>query len=189
MSSELRPLSYAVIALVGRGGASAPELVEMAERGSPLFWTGAASHVYSEARRLARLGYLRASKEPAKTRPRTRYSLTPKAVAAFQAWAPTPAPYPRIQHEASIRVFALDLLEEPRELAAAFCALVEEIDRLERLVWELDERRTLLPHRARGIGLQLSLARRLLAAHRDWAAEVLADLAGEPSGDDRPGRP
>jgi DNA-binding PadR family transcriptional regulator len=176
-STELRPISYAVIALVGRGGASSPELVEMAERGGAFFWTGAASQVYAEARRLARLGYLVSSTEPSKTRPRTTYRLTERGLEAFRAWAHTPAPYPRIQHEASLRVFALDLLEDPLEVLPGFDALEQRLDVLEREVDELERRAETIPHRILGIGLQLSLARGILAAHRTWIAEVRTALA------------
>jgi DNA-binding PadR family transcriptional regulator len=179
LSNELRPISYAVIALVGRGGATAPELVEMAESGAPFFWTGAASQVYAEARRLARLGYLDAALEPARTRPRTRYTLTETGLDAFRRWAATPASYPRIQHEASLRVFAMDLLEDPRDLERSFDGLAEEIRRLERLLDELAQRATKVPHRTTGIRLQLSLARGLLGAHRDWVDTVHKTLAGK----------
>jgi DNA-binding PadR family transcriptional regulator len=177
LSTELRPISYAVIALVGRGGASAPELVEMAERGSPLFWTGAASQVYAEARRLAELGYLSARVEPAKTRPRTVYGLTDRGLEAFRRWATAPAPYPRIQHEASVRVFALDLLDDPHDLLPALGALEDDVAHLEGEVEALRVRADGIPHRTLGITLQLSLARMLLYAHRAWVDEVRAAIA------------
>ena len=82
LSSPLRPISYAVMSLVGSGGASGPELVEMAAGAAPLFWTGAATHVLREARRLADDGYLNARTEPAKTRPRTVYEMTDQGLAA-----------------------------------------------------------------------------------------------------------
>src|ERR671938_2100387 len=108
-SSDLRSLSCPVLALVGRGGASGPELVEMATGAAPLFWTCGGSHVLREARRLTKDGYLSARTEPAKTRPRTVYELTPKGYAAMRAWLAQPSAYPRIQHEAAIRLFAADL--------------------------------------------------------------------------------
>jgi DNA-binding PadR family transcriptional regulator len=184
LSTDLRPISYAVLALVGRGGASSPELVEMAERGSPFFWTGAASQVYAEARRLADLGYLSAHGEPSKTRPRTVYRLTERGLGAFRAWAATPAPYPRIQHEASLRVFALDLLADARDVLPGLAALVERIDALEHEVDELAARAVAIPHRTRGITLQLSLARRLLDAHRAWLDEVREALDEHPAAGD-----
>jgi len=148
----------------------------MAESGSPFFWTGAASQVYAEARRLARLGYLDADTEPARTRPRTRYTITPRGLDAFREWARMPARYPRIQHEASLRVFAVDMLDSPEDAARSLAALLEEVDGLEELLDELAARGEQIPHRSRGIRLQLSLARALLRAHRDWVAEVRTEL-------------
>jgi DNA-binding PadR family transcriptional regulator len=78
MPHSLSSLAFAVMAVVGRDGASGPELVQMAAGGAPFFWTGAGSHVLRTARRLADDGYLRTRTEPATTRPRTIYELTPQ---------------------------------------------------------------------------------------------------------------
>src|SRR5919202_5516231 len=107
--TDLRPLSGPVMALVGRNGASGPELLEMATGAAPLFWTGGATHVLREARRLADDGYLSTRREPARTRPRTVYEMTAKGRAAMRRWLAEPSSYPRIQHEAAIRLFASDL--------------------------------------------------------------------------------
>ena len=74
------------MSLVGRDGASGPELVEMATGAAPLFWTGAASHVLRVARRLADDGYLTAHSEAATTRPRTVYEMTDKGHQAIRSW-------------------------------------------------------------------------------------------------------
>ena len=52
MPHPLSSFSFAVMAVVGRDGASGPELVQMASGGAPFFWTGAGSHVLRTARRL-----------------------------------------------------------------------------------------------------------------------------------------
>ena len=65
LSTDLRSLSCPVMSLVGRNGASGPELVEMAMGAAPLFWTGGGSHVLREARRLSDDGYLSTRSEPA----------------------------------------------------------------------------------------------------------------------------
>jgi hypothetical protein len=54
MSSDLTPLSYVVLALVGRDGASAHDLVRMARGGQRLYYAGAASKIYAERKRLGR---------------------------------------------------------------------------------------------------------------------------------------
>lgn len=168
---DLGTLSYAVLAAVGDGGASTPDLVDIARRGAPLLWTSAESQMYAEPKRLAALGYLRSRKEPGKTRSRTVYGLTAKGRRALTRWLATPAPFPRVQHEAAIRLLAADMVPDATT-AAALLPLREELDRLEVLTAESVERAHALPHRERYLLLQLSLVRRMLQAHRDWLDEV-----------------
>lgn len=147
----------------------------MAERGGPFFWTSAASQVYEEPRRLLEAGYVRASKTPGKTRRRTRYTLTAAGRRALQRWLRTPAPYPRIQHEASIRLFAGDMIGD-EEIVESLQGLRDEVARLEPALARLAEDAKRVPHRERYILLELRLARRLLDAHRDWVDEVEREL-------------
>ena len=86
---DLTLFSYETLALVGRGGAGAPDLLQMAKRGRFLAWAGE-SQYYVEPKRLAKLGYLEARKEPGKTRERTVYSLTEKGLDALREWVRTP---------------------------------------------------------------------------------------------------
>src|SRR6266545_4419764 len=81
VNPELTLFSYEILGLVGRGGAGAHDLLRMAQRGRVLAWAGE-SQYYVEPKRLARLGYLDARKEPGKTRERTVYALTDKGRAA-----------------------------------------------------------------------------------------------------------
>ena len=74
-SDELSLFSYEVLSLVGNSGAGAHDLARMVQRGRALAWAGE-SQYYVEPKRLARLGYLVARKEPGKTRQRTVYELT-----------------------------------------------------------------------------------------------------------------
>lgn len=175
MSSSLRPLSHPVMALVGRGGTSGPELVEMATGAAPLFWSGGGSHVLREARRLARDGYLSARTKPAKTRPRTIFELTAQGHEAMREWLAAPSTYPRIQHEAAIRLFASDL-GDTEAMLASLRALRDQLPQLTALCDLYEERAQAIPHRTRAIVLELSLARRLIQAHRDWIDEVEREL-------------
>ena len=54
-----------------------------------LDWAGE-SQYYAEPKRLAKLGYLDARKEPGKTRERTVYTLTDKGLEALRDYARTP---------------------------------------------------------------------------------------------------
>src|SRR5215510_1043219 len=86
---ELSLFSYEILGLVGRTGAGAHDLLQLARRGRMLDWAGE-SQYYAEPKRLARLGYLEARKEPGKTRERTVYALTDKGLDALAAYARTP---------------------------------------------------------------------------------------------------
>jgi DNA-binding PadR family transcriptional regulator len=143
----------------------------MATGAAPLFWTGAASHVLREARRLADDGFLSARTEPAKTRPRTVYALTDKGLGALRAWLAAPSSYPRIQHEAAIRLFASDL-GDIDDVLGSLRALREQLPRLEAACADFEARAQAIPHRTKAIVVELSLVRRLIAAHRDWLDEV-----------------
>ena len=76
MSTKLTPFSYAVLVLVGEGGAGAHDLVRMMREGQYVFWAAATSQWYAEPKRLAELGYLHAEKGPGRTHARTHYTLT-----------------------------------------------------------------------------------------------------------------
>src|SRR3954449_9436977 len=102
-SRELTPFSYVVLALVGEGGAGAHDLVRMARQGR-IYWDAADSQYYAEPKRLERLGYLSATREPGRTRERTHYRLTREGGAALRAWAAEPTPLPRYRNEGVIRL-------------------------------------------------------------------------------------
>jgi PadR family transcriptional regulator, regulatory protein AphA len=176
MSRELTPLSYVVLALVGRDGAAPHDLVRMARGGQRLYYAGAASKIYEQPKRLERLGYLSAEKRPGKTRERTYYTLTEKGLAALREWLAEPSSFPRIQTEAVARVLASDLAEDERVVAESLQALREEIAELSPGVDEDESRASSMPHRERQLKLVRSLGRRLLQAHLDWIDEVEREL-------------
>jgi PadR family transcriptional regulator, regulatory protein AphA len=182
MSSELTPLSYVVLALVGREGAAPHDLVRMASGGQRLYFAGAASKIYEQPKRLERLGYVRSEKRPGKTRERTYYTLTEKGLSALREWLGRPSSFPRIQNEAVARVLASDLAEDDRVVAASLQALRQEIAELSAGVDEDERRAPLIPHRERQLKLVRSLGRRLLQAHLDWIGEVERELTGPAEG-------
>lgn len=177
---ELSAFSHRVLALVGRGGAGAHDLVRMARRGRVHAY-GAASQYYAEPKRLARLGYLDARREPGLTRERTHYTLTDKGLEALRAWAVEPTPFPRIDSEGVTRVLAADLVGEER-VRASVSALRDEIADLEARLDEGEAVAETLPHRRKYLLLNLRLARRLLAAHLEWVDEVERELAAGADG-------
>jgi DNA-binding PadR family transcriptional regulator len=179
MSSELTPLSYLVLALVGREGAATHDLVRMARGGQRLYYAGAASKIYEQPKRLERLGYLRAQKQPGKTRERTYYTLTAKGRAALREWLAQPSSFPRIQSEAVARVLASDLAKDERDVVESLRSLRGEIAELAAGVDEDERVAPTLPHRERQLRLTRSLGRRLLQAHLDWIDEVERELGSD----------
>lgn len=175
-STELRPFSYVVLVLVGRGGAGPHDLVRMMRAQGGLYWAAAESHWYAEPKRLERLGYLRSRKEPGRTTERTEYELTKQGVAALREWLKQPSPFPRIQHEAVVRVLAADLGSD-EDVVESLSALEEEIAARRVLVDEALERAKALPHRERQLRLVHRLGSLLLDAHEQWLRDVRSELS------------
>jgi DNA-binding PadR family transcriptional regulator len=151
----------------------------MMRRGGRVYWHAAESQYYSEPKRLERLGYLTSTKQPGKTRPRTHYMLTDKGLEALGDFLAQPAPFPRIQNEAALRLLAADLTDD-RKTIASLRGLLAELDELEAELADVEQVTERIPHRARYLALSHRLPRKLLAAHREWANEVIEELERSP---------
>ena len=172
---ELSLFSYEILGLVGRTGAGAHDLLRMAQRGRMLDWAGE-SQYYVEPKRLARLGYLDASKEPGRTRERTVYALTQKGLDALSEWAETPVSFTPLKSEVLTRMLIADLVgEEPTR--ASIATLREDIADLFERIAENEESARLLEHRTKYLLLSTSFLRRLLDLHLEWIDEVERELA------------
>jgi PadR family transcriptional regulator, regulatory protein AphA len=182
MSSELTGLSYVVMNLIGRDGAAAHDLVQMARREQRLYWAGAESKIYEQPKRLEKLGYLTSQKIPGKTRERTHYQLTDKGVRALQEWLALRSPFPRIQNEAAIRIQASDLVNDPSVILKSLQPLREEIAELVATLEESESGALQSPDRQRQLKLLHSLGRRLLRTHLEWIDEVEQEFGARPSG-------
>ncbi len=172
---ELSLFSYEILGLVGNTGAGAHDLRQMARRGRMLDWAGE-SQYYVEPKRLARLGYLEARKEPGKTRERTVYALTEKGVEALQAWARTPAHFTPLKSELLVRLLIADLVgEAPTRKSIA--ALREDIADLVTRIEETEAGTEALPHRRKYLLLVTGFLRGLLDLHLELVEEVERELA------------
>jgi DNA-binding PadR family transcriptional regulator len=177
-TNELTLFSYEILGLVGRHGAGAHDLLRLARRGRMLAWAGE-SQYYTEPKRLAKLGYLAARKEPGKTRERTVYSLTDKGLEALRAWAQTPVRFTPLKSEALLRMLICDLVGEPvtRESIAT---LREDIEDLFGVLDDAEATSQELPHRQKYLLLTLAFLRGLFELHLEWIDEVELELAPVP---------
>jgi DNA-binding PadR family transcriptional regulator len=173
-SSELSLFSYEILGLVGRTGAGAHDLRRMAQRDRVLAWAGE-SQYYVEPKRLARLGYLDARKEPGRTRERTIYTLTDKGLDALAAYARTPVSFTPLKSEPLLRLLIADLVGDDvtRESMATLRADVDDL--LGRLD-DADARAADLPHRSRYLLLVNAFLRRLLELHVQLVDDVEREL-------------
>ncbi len=173
-TSELTLFSYEVLGLVGQGGASAHDLLRMARRGRIFDWAGE-SQYYVEPKRLARLGYLAARKEPGKTRERTVYALTPKGLRALREYARTPVTFTPLKSEPLLRLLIADLAgEEPTR--ASMLALRDDIADLRARLEQTRESTEALPHRRKYLAIVNEFLDRLLDLHLDLVDEVEREL-------------
>src|SRR4051812_41962185 len=156
--------------LVGRGGAGPQALRGMAEKGR-VYWDAAPSQWYAEPKRLAKLGYLDARKEPGRTRERTHYTLTPKGREALAEWVRTPVGLPRAQHENVVRLLAADLVD-PGAVAEGLEAMGDDVEEALAEVGRALSTVSDIPHRERLLEVNHRYAQRFLELQREWLREA-----------------
>jgi DNA-binding PadR family transcriptional regulator len=175
VNEELTLFSFEILGLVGRLGAGAHDLLRMAQRGRILAWAGE-SQYYSEPKRLARLGYLSARKEPGKTRERTVYTLTEKGQRALAAYARTPVAFTPVKSDALLRLLICDLVGE-EVTRESMATLRDDIADLRRRLDDSEQTASAFPHREKYLLLVIAFLRRLLELHLELADEVERELA------------
>jgi DNA-binding PadR family transcriptional regulator len=174
-SDDLSLFSYEILGLVGRTGAGPHDLRQMVRRGRMLDWAGE-SQYYVEPKRLAKLGYLDARKEPGRTRQRTVYTLTEKGQHALRDWARTPVAFTPVKSEALTRLLIADLVGEA-PTRESIATLREDIEDLSARLDEAEASADTLPHRRKYLVLVVGHLRRLLELHLALIDEVERELA------------
>jgi hypothetical protein len=167
---ELTLFSYEILGLVGREGVGAHDLLRMAKRDRILDWAGE-SQYYVEPKRLGKLGYVQARREPGRTRDRTVNSLSDMGLVAGRAWARTPVSFAPVRSEALLRVLVTDLVGE-EVTASSIGTLRDDIADLRAGVDDMEGRAAELPHREKYLRLVAGFVRRLLDVHLVYVDEV-----------------
>src|SRR5437867_12631535 len=126
IDGDLNNVSYVTLALIGDGGASPHDLVDMYRRGGQIYYAVADSRLYAEPKRLEQLGYVSSEKRPGKTRERTFYTLTAKGRKALRRWIVEPPALARIQNEAIPKLLAGDILRNDEQLLHTLLTLRDE---------------------------------------------------------------
>jgi DNA-binding PadR family transcriptional regulator len=173
--NDLTPTSYAVLVLVGQGGAGPHDLVRMMRQGR-IYESAAESQYYAEPKRLERLGYLRARKLPGRTHERTHYELTEQGRDALRDWIRGRPEHPRLGADPILRLLAADLVGEA-PARESLLAMREDIADLRRRLEDADEVVGTLPHRAKYLKLNHRLAGRVLDAYDQWLDQIEHELA------------
>ena len=176
MAGDLNNVSYVTLALIGDGGASPQDLVDMNRSGGQIYYAVAASRLYAEPKRLERLGYASSEKRPGKTRERTFYTLTDKGREALRRWVLEPPALPRIQNEAVPKLLSGDILGDDEQLLASLLTLRDEIEGQQARLDEARKRLEELPHRRSYLLLIQELGDRLLQVQREWLDDVEREL-------------
>jgi DNA-binding PadR family transcriptional regulator len=147
----------------------------MAQRGRMLAWAGE-SQYYTEPKRLAKLGYLAARKEPGRTRERTVYTLTEKGLDALREYARTDVTFTPLKSDALLRLLICDLVGEDvtRESMAT---LRGELEDLRARLDDTQQSAHDLPHREKYLLLVVDFLRRYLELHEELVDDVERALA------------
>ena len=169
-TNELSLFSLEILGLVGHGGAGAHDLRRLAQRGRMLAWAGE-SQYYTEPKRLAKLGYLAARREPGKTRERTVYTLTDKGLDALREYATRPVTFTPLKSDALLRMLICDLAGEAvtRE---SMVALRDDLADVAARLDEAEQAARGLPHREKYLLIVTGFLRRYLELHAELVDEV-----------------
>jgi DNA-binding PadR family transcriptional regulator len=166
-----------ILGLVGEGGEGAHDLARILRRGS-VYYAISPSQIYAEPKRLERLGYLSGRQEPGKTKPRRVYSLTALGRDALREWMSEPAPFPRMQNDAAVRVMCADIAG-PERVLESLRGLRPEVERVLDDVATMEQNAQGLPHREPYLALNNWLGRRWCELLLEWLEEAERVL-GEP---------
>jgi DNA-binding PadR family transcriptional regulator len=141
-----------------------------------LAWAGE-SQYYTEPKRLAKLGYLDARREPGQTRERTVYTLTDRGLEALREYARTPVALTPLKSEPLLRLLICDLVGEG-VTRASLATLRDDIADIYLRLDDAEETARALPHREKYLLLVIRFLRDYAKLHVDLVDEVEKELSG-----------
>jgi DNA-binding PadR family transcriptional regulator len=100
--------SYAILGMLALRPWSAYELTQQTRRSLNYCWPTAESVLYSEPKRLVRLGLATAQRQAAGRRTRTVYTITEQGRSVLAQWLATPPSPPSLEVEAMLRLLYAD---------------------------------------------------------------------------------
>jgi DNA-binding PadR family transcriptional regulator len=152
----------------------------MAKRGRFFAWAGE-SQYYVEPKRLAKLGYLHARKEPGKTTERTVYTLSDDGLEALREWAATPASFTPLKSEPLLRLLIADLVSEEVTIEG-LRSLRDDIEDLSERLADTELTAKQLPHRAKYLTMVTDFMRRYFELHIELIDQLERERADAPAG-------
>jgi DNA-binding PadR family transcriptional regulator len=174
-TNELSLFSYEILGLVGRQGAGPHDLLRLAKQWRFFNWAGE-SQYYTEPKRLAKLGYLSARKEPGKTRERTVYTLTDEGRDALNDYARTPVGFTPLKSEALLRLLVCDLVGE-ETTRQSMAALRNDLTDIQERLDDAERSAARLPHREKYLRLVIGFMRGYLDLHEELIDDVERELS------------
>jgi DNA-binding PadR family transcriptional regulator len=175
MADELSLFSIEILGLVGRQGAAPHDLRRLAQRGRMLAWAGE-SQYYTEPKRLAKLGYLAARKEPGQTHDRTVYTLTDHGLEALREYAQRPVTFTALKSDALLRMLICDLVGE-EVTRESMAALRDDLADIAARLDQAEEAAHGLPHREKYLLIATRFLRKYLELHEELVGEVERELS------------
>jgi PadR family transcriptional regulator AphA len=108
MSPRITTSSYAVLALLDLKPWTGYELTHQAQRSLRYAWPKSERLLYSEPKKLVKLGFATAHQEHSGGRARNVYTITPEGRQALSEWTTTRTQPPRFEIEALLRLLFAD---------------------------------------------------------------------------------
>lgn len=172
--------TYALLALLAIRPWTGYELTQQLRRSLHYAWQRSEANVYSEQKRLVRLGWAAVTKEPRGKRTRNRYEITPAGREALEGWMRTPPDAPHLEVEGIVRMFFADqgsVEDLLRSIRVTGTGAGDAVLELAEIVEEYFVNGGPFPERLHAVALAADLITDLLDRIESFAREAAAEVA------------